>query len=274
MQLRIAHILRVIFIDSRRNSSGTEGGRSFIFVADTSRFCRVFRAESCCGFHHAGRVTVCFRTKSCGYIVRYFYGLSTLVVQADCACRSRAAFSSGGSSLPRLEALCRIPRQAFGLKQYFSGAFAIKICDKEDAFSSLGDSPVLCVKHSPGDGETVCQYLSCVCPFFTSRNRNGFVLDPAQAFKDCSEVLAFVGTERSVDVFPDRKSRIFAIGRTPHFFYNSDRLIEQARPRTVKTAAFSGNAHVLTRAAECDYIHRRQISTVQRRYISIVLHLR
>ena len=71
---------------------------------------------------------MCFRAKSCGYIVRYFYGLTALVVQADCACRSRAAFSSGGSSLPRFEALCRIPRQAFGLKQYFSGAFAIKIC--------------------------------------------------------------------------------------------------------------------------------------------------
>ena len=61
------------------------------------------------------------------------------------------SLSSGGSSLPRFEALCRIPRQAFGLKQYFSGAFAIKICDKEDAFSSLGYSPVLRVKHSPGD---------------------------------------------------------------------------------------------------------------------------
>ena len=192
MQFGVASVLRVIFIDSRRNSPCTEGRRSFIFIADTSRFCRVFRAEPCCGFHHAWRVTVCFRTKSCGYIVRYFYGLSTLVVQADCACRSRAAFSSGGSSLPRFEALCRIPRQALGLKQYFSGAFAIKICDKEDAFSSLGDSPVLCVKHSPGNGETVCQYLSCVCPFLTSRNRNAFVLDPAQTFENCSEILAII----------------------------------------------------------------------------------
>lgn len=230
MQFGVASVLRVIFIDSRRNSSDTEGRRSFIFVADTSRFCRVFRAEPCCGFHHAGRVTVCFRTKSCGYIVRYFYRLSALVVQADCACRSRAAFSSGGSSLPRFEALCRIPRQALGLKQYFSGAFAIKICDKEDAFSSLGDSPVLCVKYSPGNGETVCHDVACGSPSLMSRNRNGLVLDPAQAFKDAPEILALVGTERSGDVFPHAEPWIFAIGSAPHFFYNSNRLIEQARP--------------------------------------------
>ena len=40
-------------------------------------------------------------------------------VQADssaAACRSSAAFSTGGSSLPRTEALRRIPRHAFGLK--------------------------------------------------------------------------------------------------------------------------------------------------------------
>ena len=107
-----------------------------------------------------------------------------------------------------------------------------------------------------------------------SSNRNGFVPDPAQAFEDAPEVLAPVGTERSGDVFPDRKSWIFAIGSAPHFFYNSYRLIEQARPRTVKTAAFSGNAHILARTAERDYIHWRQICSVQRGHISIMLHLR
>ena len=35
---------------------------------------------------------------------------------AIAACRSSAAFSTGGSSLPRTEALRRIPRHAFGLK--------------------------------------------------------------------------------------------------------------------------------------------------------------
>ena len=150
MQLRIACILRVIFIDSRRNSPSTEGRRSFSFVANTSRFCRVFRAKPCCGLHHA-RWVMSFGSECASYFLRHVHSVATLVVQADCACRSRAAFSSGGSSLPRFEALRRIPRQAFGLKQYFSGAFAIKICDKVDAFSSLGDSPVLRVKHSPGD---------------------------------------------------------------------------------------------------------------------------
>lgn len=127
MQLRIACILRVIFINSCRNCSGTEGGRGFIFVTDTSRFCRVFRAEPCCGLHHA-RWVMNFGSECASYFLRHVHSVATLVVQADCACRSRAAFSSGGSFLPRFEALCRIPRQAFGLKQYFSGAFAIKIC--------------------------------------------------------------------------------------------------------------------------------------------------
>lgn len=227
MQFGVSCVLRVIFVDSRRDCSGTERWSSFLLIAYSSRICRMFGTEPCCGFHHAGRMSVCFRTESCGYIARYFYRLSTLVVQADCACRSSAAFSSGGSSLPRFEALCRIPRQAFGLKQYFSGAFAIKICDKEDAFSSLGYSPVLCVKHSPGEGEIVCHDVSCGCPFLTLRNRNAFVLDLTQAFEDCSEILALVGRERSGDIFPDCKSRVFAICGAPHFFYNSDRFIKK-----------------------------------------------
>ena len=57
-----------------------------------------------------------------GHILGNIHLLTALVVQTDppsCsaeACLSSAAFSTGGSSLPRTEALRRIPRHAFGLK--------------------------------------------------------------------------------------------------------------------------------------------------------------
>ena len=54
-----------------------------------------------------------------GHLLGHIHPLPALVVQAEssaAACRSSAAFSTGGSSLPRTEALRRIPRHAFGLK--------------------------------------------------------------------------------------------------------------------------------------------------------------
>lgn len=43
------------------------------------------------------------------------------------ACFSRAAFSKGGKALPRRSARFKIPAQALGDKEYFSGAFTSKI---------------------------------------------------------------------------------------------------------------------------------------------------
>ena len=60
------------------------------------------------------------RTEGSGHIFGHIHAGATLVVQDDpssaAACRSSAAFSTGGSSLPRAEARRRIPRHAFGLK--------------------------------------------------------------------------------------------------------------------------------------------------------------
>ena len=111
-------ISRMIFqSDGGRHDSGTEGGRTFFLISDAPRIGGVFGTKTC-GFQNARRV-MCLCLESGGHLLGHIHPLPALVVQADssaAACRSSAAFSTGGSSLPRTEALRRIPRHAFGLK--------------------------------------------------------------------------------------------------------------------------------------------------------------
>ena len=111
-------ISRMIFqSDGGRHDSGPEGRRTFFLISDAPRIGGVFGAKTC-GFQNARRV-MCLCTESGGHLLGHIHPLPALIVQADssaAACRSSAAFSTGGSSLPRTEALRRIPRHAFGLK--------------------------------------------------------------------------------------------------------------------------------------------------------------
>ena len=66
--------------------------------------------------HDAGRMSVHLGAERSRYTKGNIHAAPTLVVQADAACRSKASRRISGSSLPRAEALRRIPRQAFGLK--------------------------------------------------------------------------------------------------------------------------------------------------------------
>ena len=122
----------------RRNDSCTERGRAFLLIADGAAFCGMLSAEAC-RFHHAGRM-VCFRSERRGNLLCDVHAVAALVVQHDAvttgthsavhaegggsvvrqtavvsieACRSSARRKTSGSSLPRAEALRRIPRQAF-----------------------------------------------------------------------------------------------------------------------------------------------------------------
>ena len=59
------------------------------------------------------RRMVAFRTERVRHILSQVHPLPALVVQAESACLSKALASISGSSLPRAEALRRIPRHAF-----------------------------------------------------------------------------------------------------------------------------------------------------------------
>ena len=123
----------------RRNNACTERGRAFLLVADGATLGGVLGAEAC-RLHHAGRMPVCLCTKRCRHILRHFHTVAALVIQHHTvatgghsaihaessrgfvrqtavvpieACRSNASLKTSGSSLPRAEALRRIPRQAF-----------------------------------------------------------------------------------------------------------------------------------------------------------------
>ena len=82
-------------------------------------------------------------------VVQNFYFLRDKLVSAVSRCQRprarciRAAFSKGGSSLPRRSARLKIPAQAFGDKEYLSGAMSCKIADKKQTPAPLCRSEIL-----------------------------------------------------------------------------------------------------------------------------------
>ena len=113
--------------------------------------------------------------------------------------------------MPRFSARFKIPRQAVGLKEYFSGTESSKICDKRESTTTLGCtcfdqvatvvndglSPKLRVMYSPSKapGSKIIVEDSGTGPrsVFRQRHRRGFRLRDADDFgEDALEVLAFV----------------------------------------------------------------------------------
>jgi hypothetical protein len=142
-----------------------------------------------------------------------------VVYHSKHAFASSAAFSIGGSSLPRAFARRKIPAQALGDKEYFGGAPSSKIRDSQQAFSSLWHSVMLSVLADPSEINASPSNHSGVCPFagsrhwnfgFTERLDDGFITTPPVNAKDAGDVLK------------DRDFGVVAIGGAPHFFYDSD----------------------------------------------------
>ena len=130
---------RMVFqCDRRRNDPSTERGRAFLLIADGAALCGMLGAKSC-RLHDAGRM-MRFCSERGGDFLCDVHAVTALVVQHDAiaacthstvhaeggggvvrqtavvpveACRSSARRKTSGSSLPRAEALRRIPRQAF-----------------------------------------------------------------------------------------------------------------------------------------------------------------
>ena len=103
---------------------------------------------------HNGQITVGLTAEGGGKPpALHRHGIAALIVQNfyDRACCSSAAFSKGGNSLPRRSARLKIPAQAFGDKEYFSGAFSSKICDKKQAPPPLGSPKVLGIVYDPSE---------------------------------------------------------------------------------------------------------------------------
>ena len=169
-------------------------------------------------------------------------------VSSRAACRSSACRSIRGSSLPRFAARRSIPRHAFGLKEYLSGALSCKIEDSKYTFSSLCDAPTLRrVEDSPGKRITVAHDFSGGQPLAILRQRNICfrILDVDEAFKHLLEILPIVRGQGARHILPHSPSRVLSIRRIPHFLYNSHGLIKQAGARAFKTPAFPGDGEIL-----------------------------
>lgn len=159
--------------------------------------------------------------------------------------------------MPRAAARFRIPKQALGLKEYFSGTESSKICDKRESSTTLGRarsdqiatviddglSPKLRVMYSPSNAPVSHFRVedSCAWPgsVFRQRHKRRFRLrDPDDFGKDRLEVFSFVvfpwAAECSVYVFPDKVpwTDVFSCSAVlfiaiPHFLCYSDLLLEK-----------------------------------------------
>ena len=99
--------------DSGGHDAGAQRGRGLLLIPDGAALRGMLCAES--RRQHSRVVAVILRHQGSRLILGYLYAGGALRVYADSrpACRSSASRRIAGSSLPRLEALRRIPRQAF-----------------------------------------------------------------------------------------------------------------------------------------------------------------
>ena len=183
--------------------------------------------------------------------------------------------------MPRRSALRTIPRHALALKEYFGCGEASKICDKCDAFSTLGHSPKLSIENAPSNApfsSHIGEASGCWPSVLRDRNSGDLRLCDFDCFlEDCPKVLSFVGAESSGDIFPDHPTGADVCTCstscgicTPHFFYNSDLLHKEPGPFTGKTGTPAGHRQVLARTAADDDIDGLHHRAVDLRYISQV----
>ena len=107
---------------------------------------------------------------------------------------------------------------------------------------------------------------------FRHRHRKPFTHDADDRFKDGFEVPSSVRGERAGDVLPYDVSWVFAIGGSPHFFDDSDGLIEQNGLVAIQPRPFSRDRHIRTGRAERDDIHRLDLASVHGRYVAVMFH--
>ena len=166
-------------------------------------------------------------------VVQNFYFLRDKLVSAVSRCQRprarciRAAFSKGGSSLPRRSARLKIPAQAFGDKEYLSGAFSCKIADKKQTPAPLCCSEILGIVHTPSESNASASYHSGVCPLSRSRHWNFALCERRQ---HSLIVASSPGTCCTWDIFPEREFGVLPICRFPHFINNADGLHKEAAP--------------------------------------------
>lgn len=144
-----------------------------------------------------------------------------------------------------------MPAAALGESQYFCGAFASKICDKEHSTTTLGDSEVARVQDSP---------------------RNVTRPDVCQRVDDRSKVSPTVAGEGSGDVFPDGEVGL-AVGFTK-LANNSNCCMEEAAPFAGEASTLASHREVLAGTTERHHVHRLQVVCADLGHIVVVRRVR
>jgi hypothetical protein len=138
-----------------------------------------------------------------------------------------------------------------GESQYFAGAFASKICDKEHSTTTLGDSEEAAVHDSP---------------------RKVSRPDVCQRLEDSSKVSALIARQGSKDVFPDGEVGLAV--SLAELLNNSNCLMEEPAPFASKASTFARNAEILAGRAEGHYVHRLKVVCADLTYVVVQLGIR
>ena len=96
------------------------------------------------------------------------------------------------------------------------------------------------------------------------------MLDTDDFLDDRPEVLTVCGAEGSGDIFPNEVSRSNKVSwyvslfiGFSHLLYNADLVHKKTGALSGKAGTLAGHTKILARAAAADYIHRRQLCSVQ-----------
>ena len=118
--------------------------------------------------------------------------------------------------------------------------------------------------------------LSCVEPFSFRRSRDysGIIAEADKCLEDGAEVFTMGGRKDSWHVFKDGVAGVSAMGSTPHFSDNTDRLKEEAAAFAfVDASLFAGHTLILAWRAERDDINRRNLRTIDAGHIAQMLQM-
>ncbi len=173
--------------------------------------------------------------------------------------------------MPRRSARLKIPAQAFGDKEYFSGTFSCKIADKKQAPAPLCCAEILGVVHAPSEINSDPSYHPGVCPPSRIRHWNFGLCERLQHSR---KVTSSCGRQSAGDVLEQREPWVSTMCRLPHFINYPYGLHEKAAPFVRQPPALARHRKPLTRAAECHDVHRREFSAVELGHVPGVGHIR
>ena len=172
--------------------------------------------------------------------------------------------------MPRRAARLKIPAQAFGDKEYFSGASGSKICDKEHAPAPLCCSEILGVVHAPCEINASASYHTGIGPPSRIRHWN---FGRCERLQHSFKVTSSCGRQSAGYVFPQRDLGVFAMCHLLHFTDNPDCLRKEAASCVRKAQSLACHRKPLAGGTKREDVHRGKFPPIQPCNVPDVFHI-